>query len=206
MVGIITGDIINSRKAENPEIWLNMLKKSLNAWGKAPKQWEIYRGDSFQLEVKDAADALKAALQIKAYMKTIREIDVRMAIGIGEHQHPSAQITEANGEAFILSGEKFEDLKRVKQTIAIKSRWTELDRDINLCLKLGLIAIDGWSVSSAELASILLKDNTISQQKIGVMLGINQSAVSQRYSRAYLPEIIELEKLYRDKISKQIAI
>ena len=49
-VAIITGDIIDSRKVK-PETWLPALKMALSTYGKEPKHWEIYRGDSFQLEI-----------------------------------------------------------------------------------------------------------------------------------------------------------
>jgi len=50
MISIITGDIINSRKLPS-SIWLDGLKRILNAHGLQPKNWEIFRGDAFQLEV-----------------------------------------------------------------------------------------------------------------------------------------------------------
>ena len=53
MIAILTGDIVNSRENINQASWLAPLKKLLNSFGKGPEQWEIYRGDSFQLEIKD---------------------------------------------------------------------------------------------------------------------------------------------------------
>tara|TARA_B110000305_G_C19373082_1_gene605540 strand:- start:790 stop:930 length:141 start_codon:yes stop_codon:yes gene_type:complete len=46
MIAVITGDIINSRKGE-VERWIGPLKETLNRYGVEPKNWEIYRGDSF---------------------------------------------------------------------------------------------------------------------------------------------------------------
>ena len=45
MISIITGYIVNSRKLNNQEIWLNPLKSLLNEWGNNPQQWEIFKGD-----------------------------------------------------------------------------------------------------------------------------------------------------------------
>src|SRR5690606_30124056 len=113
MHAVITGDIINSTKVD-PKIWLPVLKNVLNQAGTSPKEWEIYRGDSFQLFIKDPLLALTIAIQIKAAIKTIKSLDVRMAVGIGNIEHTSNQVTEANGPAFIYSGERFESLKREK--------------------------------------------------------------------------------------------
>ena len=116
MTGIITGDIINSKKSD-PKQWLNALKTILNSYGKSPLTWEIYRGDSFQLEVNPNL-ALEACILIKATIKQFENIDVRLAIGIGEKEYHSESITESNGSAFVNSGECFENLK--KTTLAIK--------------------------------------------------------------------------------------
>ena len=62
MTAVLTGDIINSRKSKTPD-WLSSLKETLNKFGQEPKHWEIYRGDSFQLEI-DPAKALDAAIFI----------------------------------------------------------------------------------------------------------------------------------------------
>ena len=53
MTAVLTGDIINSRKSKTPD-WLSNLKETLNKFGQEPKHWEIYRGDSFQLEIDPA--------------------------------------------------------------------------------------------------------------------------------------------------------
>ena len=82
MISVLTGDIINSRKLPS-DVWMNGLKKILNTIGPNPSRWEIYRGDEFQLEIDNPAEALQIAIQIKAYLKTLR-LDARMAIGIGE--------------------------------------------------------------------------------------------------------------------------
>jgi hypothetical protein len=51
MIGILTGDIVNSRKLSS-EIWMDGLKELLNVL-ENQTEWEIYRGDEFQLEIKN---------------------------------------------------------------------------------------------------------------------------------------------------------
>src|SRR5680860_726664 len=115
MIAIITGDIINSRNVDAQK-WMPELKTVLNKYGSEPKTWEIYRGDSFQIETLPI-DALKAAILIKSTIKQFKALDVRLAIGIGEKTYESEKITESNGSAFVYSGEAFEKLK--KQTLSI---------------------------------------------------------------------------------------
>ena len=105
MKAVITGDIINSRKVAS-SLWIQDLKAILNRYGNEPKDWEIYRGDSFQLVV-DAVVALEIAFVIKATIKQHKALDVRMAIGVGSIDYIADKITESNGTAFVNSGECF---------------------------------------------------------------------------------------------------
>lgn len=204
MTSVITGDIINSRKLKNA-VWLKKLKRTLAEEGSSPRTWQIYRGDSFQVEVKDPAMVFLTVLRIKATLKGIKNLDVRMAIGIGKREFTAFNITESNGEAFIHSGEKLESLKKEKQTLAIKSPWPELDKEMNVCFQLALIAMDNWSPSSAELIRILIDKPEIRQKVLARKLKISQSSVSERQKRSNFTAIMDLENLFREKINHLIA-
>jgi len=209
MVAIITGDIIASRKLVNQEKWLLPLKKLFSTWGESPKDWKLDRGDFFQVEITDSKEGLLKAMEIKALIKKvapqderkkISTIDVRMAIGIGEKNYTGESISESNGSAFINSGEKFDLLKKENSTMGIKSPWKSFDEEMNLYFKLASTFMDKWSVSSAEVVQIVLKNPDITQEEIGKQLGIKQSGVSRRWNRANVNEILEVEKMYRNKI------
>ncbi|NDP27324.1 MAG: hypothetical protein GZ087_07865 [Flavobacterium sp.] len=198
MIGIITGDIVNSRKLSS-EIWIDGLKRILNVFGENPIEWEIYRGDEFQLEIKNPEDALLIALRIKAYFKTLK-LDARMSIGFGEMTYKADKISESNGTAFSRSGEVFETLKKQKINLAINSDNEILDAEINLMLRLSLTFMDNWLAQSAEFVLTAIENPTLSQEEIGVKLGINQAAVSKRQKRAQFDLVLEMEKYFRNKI------
>ena len=200
MIAVITGDIIASRLVLDQDKWLVPLKSLFNNWGIRSKDWELERGDFFQVEVNNPLDALKKALQIKALIKKVEPLDVRMAIGIGEKTYTGESISESNGEAFIYSGEKFDSLDKENITLGIKTTWEEFDEEMNLYLKLAATFMNKWSVSSAELMEIVLKEANITQDEIGKRLGIKQNSVSGRWSRANVNEILEVEKMFRKKI------
>lgn len=209
MIAVITGDIISSRLLTNQDLWLVPLKEMLSKWGSRPIDWEINRGDSFQIEISNVEEALYKALEIKALIKSLNilensktksPIDVRMAIGIGSKTYSGSSINESNGEAFIYSGEKFDSLKKENINLAIKSSWTDFDEDINLYLKLTSIFMDNWSISSAELVSLVLKYPEAKQDEIGDLLGIQQSGVSRRWDRANINYLLEVEALFRKKL------
>ncbi|NRT16768.1 hypothetical protein HNP99_003141 [Flavobacterium sp. 28A] len=203
MISIITGDIINSRKTTSTE-WILGLKQLLNTLGNNPEQWEIYRGDEFQLEVATPTEALHHALLIKAYLKSIK-LDARMSIGFGEKNYAAKKISESNGSAFIRSGELFDTLKKQKNNLAINTSVIDFDEEINLMLRLGLTFMDNWLAQSAELVLITLQNPTLSQDEIGQLLNINQAAVSRRRSRAKFDLVLELDDYFRKKI-KNITV
>ena len=202
MISIITADIINSRKLPS-SAWIEALKTFLHTLGRTPSEWEIYRGDEFQLEVSSPEDALLTALQIKAVIKTMR-LDVRMSIGIGDKTHVAHKISESNGSAFIRSGETFETLKKQKTTLAINSGNAVFDYEMNLMIRLALTVMDNWLAQSAEFVLIATQNQSMSQEEIGQKLGINQAAVSRRQKRAQYELIMELDQFYRQKIKNGI--
>lgn len=198
MIAVITGDIVNSRKLSS-KIWIDGFKQLLNTFGKTPIEWEIYRGDEFQLEVKNPEEALITALQLKAYFKSIK-LDVRMSIGFGDKTYKAKKISESNGTAFTRSGEVFETLKKQKINLAVNSGNEVFDAEINLILRLSLAFMDNWLAQSAEFALTAIQNPSLSQEEIGAKLGINQAAVSRRRKRAQFDLVMEMEMYCRNKI------
>lgn len=198
MTSIITGDIKNSRKLKS-KAWIDDLKRFLNTKGNNPGDWEIYRGDQFQLEIPNPENAVLAAFEIKAFLKSIH-VDVRMSIGVGDKTHSADKISESNGTAFIRSGEMFEMLKKLKTNLAISTGDAAFDREMNLILQLAMAISDGWLAQSAEYVVTAIGNASLSQEEIGQKLGINQAAVSRRRKRAQFDLIIDLDAFYRDKI------
>ena len=201
MISIITGDIIKSRAKAQPEVWLTTLKHSLETIAESPKHWELYRGDSFQLEINSIEDSFKTAMYIKACIKTIKGLDVRLAIGIGKKSFEGQTILESNGEAFQFSGETLETLKIEKQNLKIKTKDNILNEELNVYFKLALISMDVWTTNSAEMVKLCLENPNALQMDLAKILGINKDAVSKRMKRANLDELLELDTIFRKKIT-----
>ena len=199
MVAIITGDIVNSKQV-TAELWLDVLKKELRQYGRSPQNWEIFRGDSFQLEV-EPKDALKVAISIKSILKQINDLDVRMAIGIGMKDYSSNKITESNGSAFVNSGECFELLK--KNTLAIKTPWSDFDEMMNTMIDLSLITMDSWSTKSAKFVKIGLDNPKMNQNELSGVLNKTQSTISEGLKRAAFDEILKMIIFYSKKINEK---
>lgn len=194
MIAIITGDIINSEQYKVSE-WMSILKEYFPSLGQTPQDWEIYRGDEFQLKIQ-AENALKVAITLKAKIKAIKGLDVRMGIGIGTETYIGTSVSESNGTAYQYSGRIFEKLKEQKLTLALATSNKEKDKTFNLIFKLALDFMDDWSPVSAEIVAMALDYPDMQQQAIADKLGIKQSAVSQRQTRARLDLVQEVLAYY----------
>ncbi|WP_231459503.1 MULTISPECIES: SatD family protein [unclassified Pedobacter] len=202
MICIITGDIIGSRKIKDS--WLLSLKAALKVVSGQNNKWEIYRGDSFQLEI-DAEDAIKTAAYLKACIRINKPADVRMGIGIGEVKTKRKKLSESSGDAFVNSGAAFDSLKQAKVNLAIKTEHPEFDEEINVLIKLSLIAMDGWGIVAAEMVKLALENEKLLQSELAAISGRTQSSVSEALKRAHYSEILEMDKLYRRKVKQLIS-
>lgn len=200
MISVLTGDIINS-KGINPEEWMSSLKKVLSNYAAETSGWEIYRGDSFQIEVQPSK-ALELAIQIKLAIKKHKEIDVRIAIGIGDKSYKSSKITESNGTAFVNSGECFETIK--KTTLAIKTTSSDFDYTMNTMFQLALLIIDNWTVNSVKLIKTIFEHTAINQKELALLLSKSQSTISEGLKRSGYYEINKMMKFYEYKINNTV--
>ena len=194
MVAVITGDIINS-EAQDVSKWLSALKGYLMGFGRSPEDWEIYRGDEFQLRV-NREEALKVAIHLKSIIKSIKYLDVRISIGLGLESYIANRVSESNGPVYSLSGRNFDTIKQTGINLTIATGHDFYDHTLNLILKLALDFMDNWSTVSAEIVALALQYPQATQKEIAKKLGIQQSAVSQRQKRARLELVHELLAYY----------
>lgn len=193
-IAILTGDIVNSREDESAR-WIEVVKPFFRSLGESPEDWEIYRGDEFQVRV-GRKSALTVAIQIKALVKQQKNLDVRLAIGLGEESIRHPKIGESNGTAYQRSGKTFETLKEQPYRMRLASGEAAYDQTLNLMLALALDFMDQWSPVSAETMALVLSHPQASQEALAKRLGVRQSAVSQRLKRARYDLVRELQEYY----------
>ncbi|SHI95885.1 hypothetical protein [Pseudozobellia thermophila] len=194
MIAILTGDIIGSGNYSSGT-WLPILKTYFSNLGDAPHDWEVYRGDEFQLKIP-SEQALRTAIYIKALLRSIKGLDARMGIGLGDETFTGTGISESNGPAYQRSGRVFEGLKEAKVNLALASGKVFFDDTLNLMLRLALDFMDDWSPVSAEIVVLALDNPHASQTEMAQWLNIQQSAVSQRQKRARLDLVLQLLDYY----------
>lgn len=64
--------------------------------------------------------------------------------------------------------------------------------------------MDRWTVHQAEIVKLSLEHPNAIQEELGKRLGINQNTISRRQKRANLEEVLELNNMYQQKISKEL--
>jgi len=207
--GIITGDIVASQSIKSKvrqklfsdiAVFLKEIKKT---W---INDYETFRGDSLQCEVKSPEMALRVSLMIRAFFKGYlseeelpkaqanrveertkgyftTDFDIRLAIGIGKVDFiKKNKITASDGEAFRLSGEALDSLKQEQHRLVVKTFKKKFDEQLEPAILLLDALIQKWTLNGAELVLYLLQNKK--EEEIAGLLNISQSAVNQRKKNA----------------------
>lgn len=202
MIAILTGDVVNSRKAASPAVWKPQLEEALSDWGQSPHDWDLYRGDSFQVRIPAPERALSAALRLKAVLRQIKPLDVRIAIGLGEELYRSDRVSTSSGTAYERSGVAFDRLKKEKRLTLFESGQPPLNADVDILLRLLSALTDEWTPASAQTMALVLRDPELPQATLAQNLAIAQSSVSERLRRACAAETLAAEAHFRTLIHR----
>jgi hypothetical protein len=197
MKAIITGNVMNFQEIDS-EIWSKELQNLFRTVGKEQKDWTFYQENHFQLLI-EANKAFEFAILIKATLIAIKPLDARIAIGIGEIEYDSEQITESNGSAFINSGEQFNELK--KSTLAIRTTNERVNQELKTVVDLVTFIMNNWTEKMAEYFKIAYLNQNMNQKQLAKLLELkSQSTVSSILKRAAYDEIIQGIIFYQIKL------
>lgn len=170
---VITADIVNSTFL--PKAVFNKLIKTIDSLLGGYKN-EFYRGDSFQVYLKENEKALHLALTIRLAAKRIemetgKDADVRVAIGIGHINRPVRIMKTSGEEPFILSGRSLDELSSGGKRIAIKS----FDEGANCIFRI-----------IARFIDYIFKDITAKQAAVifELLLGNTQTDTAKRLKKS----------------------
>ena len=199
---VITADIVNSTQLTGVQ------EKKLFAKLEtllATYKYEFYRGDSFQVYLKQPADALKLLLRLRTQAKELgNEFDIRAAIGIGTVAIPVKKLGVAAGEAFVLSGRALDETgKRDDQQLVIRTA------DIKMSPALEVIALfidyifRGMTGKQARVLALLLDGET--QTTAARKIRKSQSTVNKHVQSAGWQEITKLLSVYEGLFSAQAS-
>lgn len=203
---VLTGDIVNSTKLSLPVE--QKLMKGLNFFLSSHLS-EFYRGDSFQVYVKEPTDSLKLALLCRTAAISLTSdndeaflADVRISIGIGPVQLPIKTPGTAKGEAFLISGRRFDDLQRTGGRLSMKCNRPIAD----IALEVMSDFIDAiYSKMTAKQAAVIMRLlQGESQQQAALSLNRSKGTISELVNAGRWPEIERLLQQFELLINQVI--
>ncbi|MBL4744796.1 MAG: hypothetical protein JKY08_00365 [Flavobacteriaceae bacterium] len=212
---VLTADIIDSQQITNMQDLFSSLSfiiQDISKWLGLKINYETYRGDSFQIEMESPEKACLVAVIIRAGLRSKRGSklkntsvlslhklwDARFSIAIGEGHFSEKSLVESNGSVHILSGTKFDLLKKKHTTLLLSSEDTALNDQLEVLTKLMETIILKWSNLSAEAIYYMLLHKT-TQQELANILDVTQPAIHKRLSTANL-DAISMSLNYIDEL------
>lgn len=205
MRAVLTGDIVNSTQLEK-----SGEKKLLKALHQVlePYKFEFYRGDSFQVYMKDPQKSLRVALLCRLIAIGLNQgeyltaTDIRISIGIGNVITPVRTLGSAKGEAFVLSGRSFDEIQKTETRLAITVENKVVNTGLQVIADYINSILKGMTAKQAEVVAELLKGQT--QQKVTTLLNKSKSTISQLVSAGRWNEIEKLLLQYETLINQLI--
>jgi len=202
---VLTGDIVNSTRLRAAQE--KRLTETLSDLF-AEHKMEFFRGDSFQAYIKNPAEALKLALLSRAAAirlfkdeKTVLS-DIRISIGIGEVPLPVRTLKSAKGEAFLLSGRKFDEIAKSKQRLAIAVRNPLAGEGLQVVADYLNAIFDNLTGKQAEVIFELLKGKM--QTEVAKKIKKSKSTIHQMSKSGRWVEIERLLRQYLNIINQLV--
>ena len=160
---IITGDIVDSTKLSLAErdIMVKTLQNIPEILHPISRiSMEIFRGDSFQIQIHDIAASAKAAITVRAWLKSQpitgkTPLDARLAIGIGEADYQSNSLSTSDGEAYRLSGRLLDKMQKARLEIA--TPWPTVNEELALATAFVDDIVTSWTPNQSKIMLLLLQ-------------------------------------------------
>lgn len=203
---VLTGDIVRSRDISPRRKLISVLKDALQtAREKYQADFDLYRGDSFQLILPSAPAAALVAVVIRSKLLSHspskqQPWDARISIGIGDITYKSEEVAESDGPAFLRSGDGMKQLASEGGRLIIGAPWEQADRSLSLVTRFADSVISDWSSYSAETAYYSLVYNE-SQTVLAKRLKKSQPTINTRIATAKLDLIRSYVEHVRDYIA-----
>lgn len=198
---VLTSDIVNSTLLDAPAE--KKLLANLNTI-LSPYRHEFYRGDSFQVYMKEPDKALETALKCRTMAISLTKeesqvvSDVRTSIGLGTVEHPVHSLATARGDAFLLSGRALDEMGKTEGRLVITTK----DNKMNIALSVLADYINSiyrqMTAKQAEVIFELLNGET--QQQVADKLNRSKSTINQHVTAGRWEEIENIIKKYKQLV------
>lgn len=199
-IAVITSDIVNSSDLNSKHLGeIRHLILGLKHESILLKP-EFYRGDSFQLAVKQL-NAAEVALKYRtAVIEWNDSVDLRISIGLGSVSSWKENVLLSGGTAFERSGKMLDQMKQKEIRLAIITGDKELNDELETyCFLIDTILN---AMTSAQANALFYKLEGYSQLEISEKLQISQPAVSKTLKAANWKAVDKFLQRYRQIIEK----
>lgn len=201
-IAVLTGDIIKSSSI-NSEILIKSfeaISKDLETLNYQTDSYiDFFRGDSWQLTLRNPSNAFRVAIQIRSLLRSKFDFDTRISIAIGEYSniHPS-HISLSSGEVYTDSGKGLDEMKG-GQNLKFTAHNTrpELEKWIEMSMLLCDVIINDWTKKQAELTYIAItSQEKITGKEIATKLNLSPQSINTTLQRANWKLIEQLIQLF----------
>jgi hypothetical protein len=194
LYAVITGDMIGFSKlpAKQRQRISRIMKEGSKAVQKAlkgdvPLGADVFRGDSWQLLVSEAAVSLRVGLFLRAYLRAAmgtNKLDTRMAIGVGTVDFvPNDRVSRGDGQAYRYTGNGLEQMTKASN-MCFRFPGREIEESLDVLVHLLDVLAMNWSDKQALAITGALQG--LKQEKIGSLWKppITQQSVNRHLQRA----------------------
>lgn len=201
---VITGDIAGSTLLAKPAE-VKLYKEMTKIAGAHP--YAVYRGDSFQLYLKNAADALRIAFLMRCAARKIDQpgnsFDMRQSIGIAKQTGIVRELASAKGAPFLLSGRSFDKMTDKGPMLLLTCESENLNTVFELLSSFADDIFLAMTPKQAEVISELLDGKT--QQEAARKLKKAQPTINRQAQAARWHRLQELLTKF-DYFIKQLSL
>jgi hypothetical protein len=172
----------------------------------ASSRFTRYRGDGWQIFLKDPGQFLWAAVYLNAVLKADPDgLPTRISIGLGTVETLGPRdLSQSSGSAFVHSGRALDALHGKGRTLILTGEATD-------AIQRSLVAfiedrMQSWSREQAEVVALkLLPDDLPTQKEISATLGISRQAVAARLEAAGFALISNACVAFHDHFAPSVA-
>ncbi|ANQ52522.1 AsnC family protein [Flammeovirga yaeyamensis] len=204
MIAILTADIVSSTKTRDNDLWSSCIEEVMNLPFFEDIRWDIFRGDSFQIELTDPSKSLYLAVLLRVFINAKKElydlkIDVRISIGIGKEGFEGDNVMSSDGQAYKLSGRNFDKFHQSQRRLSIATTWDYDLIGFQESVQLIEHLISNWSFSSFTVAKHYLLGVT-KQKELAELVGVSQPAIHKRIQKDNLEGLVNYLNWFSQKI------
>lgn len=193
MIGVITGDIVNSRQipVEEYDSMLYRLHQTLESFSERYEMhFDVFRGDEFQLLLKRPEKVIYLATIIRLSLKSgSTNIDVRQSLSVGDSNELRDDVKSSTGEAFVLSGQ---NLNKMKSELLIFDSTNELlKHHLGSTIELLDAHLSSLTKTEAYVLMSYLGDPEVSHAELAKEIGKSRPNTTKMLNSAHYNSVLK---------------